>query len=229
MEVLTWAESVGVETRSIWERKLKGKYSGWENGFEIFYSPIIANPLVMFVGTNPGGSAKDFDVQLAGSIPGVHAYSSATWPLAVQMRRLLANCDPALLFERSVKTNLNFFRSPTQETLLPDAPESLRRELGDFCKRKVLEAIDILKPEIIVAESLGTFDALAEPLFGSAGSTIKGKRETRIYCKVERLGLPRMMLGIVLPTGQGATRVVEEDWQQVAKCFARDIRPKRSA
>lgn len=225
MDLQEWAEGLCQETHDIWEKEIRGRYAGWEAGFSVFYSPILPKPRLLFVGANPGGGSKDFDPGKPWSIPEEHEYLSATWKLALRMRTLLAGCNPDVLLPASVKTNLNFFRSSKQETLLPDAPDRVKERLQTYCKAKVLEIIRVLQPTVVLAEALGTYDELCEPLFGKTGYALRGEKGARIFCKVEGASTPSKMVGIVLPTGQGASRLTSGDWEKVGRLLANELRP----
>jgi hypothetical protein len=219
-ELSRWAEQICLDTQSIWAERLKGRYAGWESGFAVFFSPVIPNPRVLFIGQNPGGGPSDFDERRVVKPPPEHDYVAYNYALARKMKALL---PAGFELERTVKTNLNFFRSSRTETLLPDAPAALRNELESFCHDKVLEIIRTLRPTVVLAEALQVFDFIAERMVpGKQPFIARNANGARIYCRVSD---PRTskILGIVLPTGQGAGRLTAADWNRTSELLSEDL------
>ena len=52
-----WAENLTKEVYDEW----KTKYSYWDTGFRVFYSPIKYKTSLLIISLNPGGGPKDFE------------------------------------------------------------------------------------------------------------------------------------------------------------------------
>ena len=56
MDITKWAEDLTEEVYNEW----KTKYSFWEDGFKVFYSPVRYRPELMIISLNPGGTKRKF-------------------------------------------------------------------------------------------------------------------------------------------------------------------------
>jgi len=57
VNVKTWAENI---TKEIYT-EYRDKYSFWKYGIKVFYSPVVANPPLMIISYQPGGTESDFE------------------------------------------------------------------------------------------------------------------------------------------------------------------------
>lgn len=159
------ASEVLKDVRYYW-KSLQGKYYFWKSGFAVFYSPVKENPEYMLIGINPGGDKGAFDEERELKIRSEHEYFVETYPLARKMRALFEKAGLERELKESVKTNLIFFRSEcfrkkkNCNDVWNNIEPNLRQTMESFCKEKILELIEIIKPRIILAESLYVFDRL---------------------------------------------------------------------
>lgn len=131
-----------------------------ENGFAVFYSPLIYKPKYLFIGLNPGGKFTKKDKpfnpdDIIKQLPADHDYLFESYDLAIAMRDLF-NFNEQVIRE-SVKFNFYFFRTPS-EKILKDQKQI--NEIYNFCSKQTEEIIKILQPEMIITEGLGVFDML---------------------------------------------------------------------
>jgi len=190
MELKQWAENLLRETYEKWN-SLERKYEFWKSGFAVFYSPVYESPDLMVIGFNPGGDEKSFDENVALMVPDKHDYFKweYPYPLAKKMKDdIFGKINETELLRRSVKLNLIFFRSRIKNDFAGISKE-VRKDIEQFCHEKVREIIVTLKPKIIIAEGIGTYDTLKmlleQPPYEfnvGGGSCSLGNNGRRIFC-----------------------------------------------
>jgi len=218
-----WAEGLVKEVYGKW-KEYKGKYECWAQGFVVFYSPIVNEDKsvkpILIIGWNPGSSdkectekiSKDFENDLKKyengdfSLPTVHEYLDY-WDKPYRVikgwKSIFKDDEDFLkkVFKNSVKTNVIFFRSKGEKN---DIPEELIR----FSLEKTKEIIKQLRPSVIIAEGVTTFDKILKGKHFERKKTqpcltIKYKnRRRRLCCKaiIATNGRDVTLIGIYHPS-----------------------------
>lgn len=216
-EYADWGEEVQQKMFQFWKDNLGEQYG---EGFEVFTSPVLKDPSVLFIGTNPG-SGKDKDEQfhelmrnkfLKGdfSTPDSHHYATdgPDYPVATAIREHLF-VDREEYLTDSVETNYYFLRTKEEQ----DHSE-LQNELGEtwsdyeqFCRNTIEELIKKTEPDLIIAFSLGTYDRLANDDRYEVSNTetymrpIQSEKNFRLIEKSSLDG--RRLIGLSHPTYWG--------------------------
>jgi hypothetical protein len=222
MESVTeWAEQITRGVCSFW-RQLEQEGNALPSGVSVFYGPVRKRPEVMIVGINPGGGCESFDRLRCEEIPSIHEYityeSYPDYPIAGRMCELFRRTGRFDLLERSVKLNLNFFRT-TGEGEWNQLPRPLRQRIRVFCDEQVNRIIAYLAPRVILAEGLSTFNRLRQL------STLRGLvlswevQDRRLYRTSETEG--QLLIGIRHPTGPG--RPGKEGWKTIGTFLKADL------
>ena len=92
-------------------RSLEGQYPTWECRFSILYGPLIFRPDLLILGSNPGFDPADLYEDEILTWPKDNEYTNKDWPLARKLRSIFASAELGNLLERSLGTNLLFFKS----------------------------------------------------------------------------------------------------------------------
>lgn len=156
---------VYVETAEFYN-KIRPRMGDNAFGFKILYGPPILKPPVLFVGYQPGGSAKDDEREQAAGAhehwPEVLEYATGNWQLARNMRSMF---DLEKL-KGCVGLNAIFFRAPDEKKWKKTIPLDLRDEIRSFCLPRVERIIDVMQPALVVAigfKALRLFDETEQP------------------------------------------------------------------
>jgi len=222
-----WAEGLVKEVYSQW-KEYKGKYECWAQGFGVFYSPIVNEDKsvkpILIIGWNPGSSdkecteqiSKDFKNELKKyengdfSLPTEHEYldywKDDSYSIIRGWKSIFKDDENFLkrVFKNSVKTNVIFFRSKREKD---DIPEKLIK----FSSEKTKEIIKQLRPSVIIAEGVTTFDKIEKLLKGKNFKRKKTQlclpieyknRRCRLYCKttIATNGQDISLIGIYHPS-----------------------------
>lgn len=154
-----WSENLRREVFEYW----KSNYSHWNPGFQVWYGPVDSSKDTLILGIQPGGDESAFERPLrrfeAGdfSLDTEHHYLASNFDLANATRKVV----PREIIERSVKTNINFFRAPSQTIWKNGLPEESRNEIEKFCFSKVSETMKRIDPELVITEGTASvFDQL---------------------------------------------------------------------
>lgn len=156
-----WINQLYEDTERLWE-----KYKD-PNGYAIFYSPVFVNPKIMIIGYNPGGDERSFLANNHCAPPDKHEYLKKEYPLAKRMDKIFQYAGLTNELGRTVKLNLNFFRSKKAADMAD------KHELRDFSEQHVLKIIERLDPGMIITEGLATFDRLMILCSGQIGHPVK--------------------------------------------------------
>lgn len=213
MDLEPWAESIVQEVYETW----KTKFSFWRQGVKIFYSPVRKSPDVMIVGHNPGGDESSFAEDLKKfergdfSLPDANEYLVRNYLIARRMRDFFH--DRSVL-ENSVTFNLIFFRSKDVR-LWNSLPLDKRTEMEAYCRAKFRQIVERLKPRIILAEGMKTFDDIARTLAPiRMRSVVRTPRGVRLVC-VGSAG-DVVLFGMPHPSG---SRINGKDWNRIRGSF----------
>jgi hypothetical protein len=198
---MEWITSLYKNTREVWENN--GKNS---SGYAIFYSPVVNNPNLLIVGYNPGGDERSFK-DLPEHPPAEHDYIQGNYRMANRMRYIFQSAEILPVLEKSVKTNLFFFRSKDMSGI-----KGLEAETKSFCLSQTKQVIDKLKPANILIEGFKTFRELLNLL------QLKQTRE--VSFKDRRVMLTSDYNGtklIAIPHPTGARGLTNDHWKEVGR------------
>ena len=112
MDITKWAEDLTEEVYNEW----KTKYSFWEDGFKVFYSPVRYRPELMIISLNPGGTKRNFVEEHYSdyedgdfSLLNENSYLISKYQFAKKIRTLFEGNENVL--KTSVAITVLFFRS----------------------------------------------------------------------------------------------------------------------
>lgn len=215
MNISDWATAFNQEVYAKWQEIMSQNESIAANGFSTFYSPVFSNPKLLILGLNPGGGATDFIEESALSIPAVHEYLDANYPLASKMKKMLGE----ELINKSIKSNIIFFRTKNWEEWGKSTSDL---KLTDFCFKKVKEMISEIKPQNILCEGFST----QQNLFSIFGQSIKYKFSLELRSPEDKCLLYAIDLEIsesssipvyAIPHPTGSRGYTNEDFHEVGK------------
>jgi hypothetical protein len=176
MNIKTWSENLVKDVYREW----KEKYPDYENGFKVFYSVPYKNPKLMIISFQPGGNYSNFYEENLGNykkddfIIKENSYISNNHKMSKVVRKLFFNVDNGIeILETSVIFPLIFFRSSSVKKW---NTEIKRKEMEDFCFKKVSEIIKVLNPKKILVIGFGTYKELQK-------SGIFNFTDEKIACK----------------------------------------------
>jgi len=159
----------------------------------------------MLIGINPGGDERCFDETRDSKIPLEHEYFKEDYPLAEIMRDIFKRAGLEQELRQSVKTNLNFFRSKSEEQW-SEIDANLKKEIESFCEKRVKEFIDVVKPRVIFCEAFSVLERLLKILNQKTNqlriAPRPSKRSDRLYQSFEFQDFyVNGIIGITHPTG----------------------------
>jgi hypothetical protein len=146
---MEWIKALHNEAHDLWQRA-----GANPDGYAIFYSPVTTNPPLLIIGYNPGGDTQSFK-EPPTAPPQQHDYIVDNYSMAKRIRYIFEAAGILNILEKSVKTNLYYFRSKSAATL-----KELDEERKNFCLSWTKQIIDHLKPTVILAEGFKTFSEL---------------------------------------------------------------------
>ena len=149
-------------------------------GFKIFNSPPLFQPLVLFVGFQPGGGTADWEDERQREThlvwPKEAEYVTKDWLLA---RRMRAMFQPDIDLRECVGMNAIFLRSPKVKIYKGVlANKRDYKTVKEFCLQQVRSIIDLLDPKMIVMIGLDTlrlFSDTEPALWGAKGGVLARK------------------------------------------------------
>lgn len=203
-KVTQWAKTLTSDVDKIWS-----EHSFLKDGFAVFYSPVVPNPELLIVGFNPGGDSSSFDRARANQIPEQHEYLCESYAIAKKMRALFESIEELPVLERSVKTNLLFFRSPSIAHWNKVDPQ-YRSKLETFCASKIKEMAAVLRPRFILAEGIKTYTHLRTLLELQSEEKVTKSKNRTLFVSTENSSIH--LLGIIHPTG---ARISHAEWDQI--------------
>ena len=159
-----WAEDLTEEVFLEW----KTKYSFWEQGFKVFYSPLLPAPELMIISLNPGRShdiEKNFMNEIYPaykkgnfSIPLENQYVKSNGKIANRIKELFQGYENIL--EKSVVITVLLFRSIGMKEWKKENPKNTRLSMEDYAYDKVKTIITKIKPKKILVIGMSTFKRL---------------------------------------------------------------------
>lgn len=157
-----WAKDLVKEVYNEW----KTKYSFWESGFKVFYSPIRNNPKLLILSLNPGGDKESFEENKKSfenndfTLPKRIRYAEAKYPMAKQIQKFFGKNSE--LLEESVSFPILFFRSRNWNYWKKNTEKKIRSEMEQFSYQKVQEIIEKIKPKNVLIVGFKTYDKIKE-------------------------------------------------------------------
>lgn len=136
-------------------------------GWKIFYSPVIINPKILFIGINPGGGDPGEPFTYYNEEHKILEYiddERNDYMLAKNTKKIFNKINQLELLKDAVKMNTKFYASKgvTElhefEKLLANNNTKLADELKANNKKWVKSLIEIINPENIICEGKEAFD-----------------------------------------------------------------------
>lgn len=216
-----WAEEVNRRVYREW----KSNYSDWEGGVKTFYSPVKENPPLLILGDQPGGQgAEKFEPHRnrfeSGdfSPPEENEFIEKDYRLARRMEDLFEGMEP--LLERSVVSNLNFFRAKDESTWRSRDSER-RRAAEAFCAEIISETVQRLQPDRILLYGIGTFRRFHKRVVDTKpddATLLEDRNDRRLFCMHQVDG--RQILGITHPSPPYTST---EDWERLKDSLRKEL------
>lgn len=176
-------------------------------GMAIFYSPVKFNADIMLIGDNPGGENGIIESQP----PLNHSYLLDDYRLAKKMRQIFSGSKLENILKTSVKLNRVFFQSKNKA--------ELDRIIGwknaeNLCAPFLEIIINKVNPKFILAESIGSFNALMANFNGIPNFCPEVKNKNgKILLRYGKIMQDKLLIGIQHPTS--ARGISTEDWKRV--------------
>ncbi len=215
-----FAQDIVDKVHSLWKKK-KEIYS---DGYAVFYSAVKKHPDLFLLGVNPGGDKESFSGKeklVHENIP-MEYFSNRhehSYPMAKKTATLFDAAGHIDILKKSVKSNLNFFRSRDYD--------SLPKEDADFCSNIILKLIREVEPKILFCEALGVFDQIYSTLY--KGEKLRSLQEykrknNRKYVSFlsDDLKLPKILIGI--PHLTGKKQPSAQDFEIMSLMLKQDIK-----
>jgi len=211
-----------LRTRQLWQ-SMEGRYSTWECRFSILYGPPTHRPDLLIVGANPGYDPRDLYDEEIESWPLANEYVVKDWPLARRLRSIFRDAGLPQLLERSLGTNLLFFKSASLASHSngfgwADNPGAARTVLERHCKNEMNALIPVLAPRAILVLGLTTFERFTAGRGRGRGRAVVGPSGRRVAA-IGRIEGTKVV-GIIHPTG---AQVATMDWSDVSSCLAEEL------
>ena len=187
MDITKWAEDLTEEVYNEW----KTKYSFWEDGFKVFYSPVRYRPELMIISLNPGGTKRNFVEEHYSdyedgdfSLLNENSYLISKYQFAKKIRTLFEGNENVL--KTSVAITVLFFRSKNINYWVKNNPKKTRLAMERFAYDKVKQILDKVKPKKLLVVGNGAYWILGKHIikieneneienFGSVGRIITAK------------------------------------------------------
>lgn len=141
--------------------------SGLLFGWKIFYSPIVINPKIVFIGINPGGGDPGNPFQYYNEEHKILEYlddKQNDYMLAKNTKKIFKKIEKLNLLENSVKMNTKFYATlgvgemKIFEDFLYKNHSELYNQLIINNKKWTKELIEIINPKNIICEGKSAFD-----------------------------------------------------------------------
>lgn len=136
-------------------------------GCQLLFSPLLERPKILLVGFNPGGGYYNWHGRIVEEFQPLQAleYYLNTHSLGEQTKSLFwqAGREDDLQYH-TVKTNYYYWATDNVADftrLMKMLPEGLSREVFHMARVWTKKLIDVLQPEMIVAEGFKAYDELA--------------------------------------------------------------------
>jgi len=160
-------------------------------GWKIFYSPIIINPKILFIGINPGGGEPGDPFEYYNEEYTIIEYMDDErndYMLAKNTKKIFNKNNQLHLLQNAVKLNTKFYATvgigemKLFEEFLYNNHRELYSQLIENNKKWTKQLIEIINPENIICEGKSAFDFM-DDLYDDGDSWIKTlDYETNKYC-----------------------------------------------
>jgi hypothetical protein len=215
-----WAEDLTEEVFLEW----KTKYSFWEQGFKVFYSPLLPAPELMIISLNPGRSHdieknfmnENYPVYKKGnfSIPLENQYVKSNGKIANKIKDLFQGYENIL--EKSVVITVLLFRSKNIREWKKENSKHTRLSMEDYAYDKVKTIITKIKPKKILVIGMSTFKRLKDKeIIPITNEEILDSFGTVGKIKIAKMNQTSI---IVIPHLSGA-RIGKENKNKIKKSF----------
>jgi hypothetical protein len=160
LDITKWAEDLTEEVYNEW----KTKYSFWEDGFKVFYSPVRYRPELMIISLNPGGDKKSFRYANTTfkkgdfSLPDENEYIISDYKFAKEIKILFKEHENFL--KTSVVLTTLFFRSSSFGYWEKNNPKKTRLAMEKFSYDKIKQILDKVKPKKLLVVGSATYGLL---------------------------------------------------------------------
>ena len=136
---------------------INGRLKKLYKGCQIYYSDIVINPDIMFIGINPGAGYFNHNKRIVEKFEPDEKleYLQVDYMLGKQVIKLFKLMDREILLEKAFKTNIYFFASNNINEfydILYLLPQELREELLYKNKYWIKEIINNINPKCIICE-----------------------------------------------------------------------------
>ena len=223
MDIKTWAENI---TKEIY-LEYQNNYSFWRHGIKVFYSPVVANPPLIIISYQPGGTEKNFQEEEKTSfekgdfqLQDFNSYSETDYVISRKIRNLFEFKGGLEILKASVVFPLIFFRAPMINEWRQEIPRQTRLKMEDFSFSKVTEIVQVLKPQRILVLGIETYNNIKD-VFGSVKNEIvlhARANGVRMAIKAEVGG--HQVFAIIHPSG---ARVNKTEWMLLRELFKNEI------
>ncbi len=177
-------------------------------GMAIFYSPIIYNPKILFVGDNPGG----INGTVHSTPPKSNFYLTENYKLATIMREQIFYREELKgCLNDSVIINRVFFQSINTNYF---KQSGLWQRMEKVCFPYVDMIIKKINPEIVFAESITAFESLIYGLKGHFGEVLISDNGRGLFRSGEING--KLILGMKHPSSS-YSHLSNQDFEAVSK------------
>lgn len=160
-------------------------------GWKIFYSPIVINTEILFIGINPGGGDAGNPFEYYNEEHETLEYiddKHNKYILATNTKKIFNRIDKLKLLENAVKMNTKFYATVGVEEMkvFEDFLYKYYRELYNQLlinnKKWTKELIEIINPKNIICEGKSAFDFM-DDLYDDGDNWIKTlDYDTNKYC-----------------------------------------------
>ena len=160
-------------------------------GWKIFYSPIIINPKILFIGINPGGGDPGEPFTYYNEEHKILEYiddERNDYMLAKNTKKIFNKTNQLELLKDAVKMNTKFYATvgigemKTFEDFLYKNHKELYNQLMQNNKKWTKELIEIINPENIICEGKSAFDFMDDLYDDGDNWTKTLDYDTNKYC-----------------------------------------------
>jgi hypothetical protein len=155
-------------------------------GIQIYFSPIISDPMILFMGINPGAGYFNYNDELVDRLSPLdkHEYlvDEYNYTLKNNTIKLLELANAYYLLENSIKSNY-YYVATNKETDIYNlfAKLELKNDFYEKSKFWTSKLIEFVNPKIIFCEGVRAFDKICEII-----PCEKNKTEFWNYAKSEK-------------------------------------------
>ena len=135
-------------------------------GIQIYFSPLVSNPTILFMGINPGAGYFNYNDKLVDRLSPLdkHEYLEDDYKYTLKNNaiKLLELANASYLLEKSVKSNYYYVATNKEADiyqLFAYLPELKFYEKSKFWTSKIIELVN---PKIILCEGVRVFDKICE-------------------------------------------------------------------